>query len=271
MRAALILLLILTPHLSFAGPLGDMDRDLRGADRDDDSDDSKDSHDDDDYFDDGFDDDDADDSAFGEILVFAFIFGAEMSVARLEPDWSQYGGGVALRADGEALIPFLRVDGAALFLSADGTDVDGRFVSAEAGWGPLAVSGQLARLDDGEDTVDISYVHGLYRMSFGSAVEIGLGFGAGEFDIGDALSGFSFTTPFRVHPSRYWGLEFVPIWTDFTGASLEDYTIQALLGYDYASVTVGWRFLETRIDIGGGETERGTLIDGPTIGVSLRY
>ncbi|MEO1173086.1 MAG: hypothetical protein AAFX94_13710, partial [Myxococcota bacterium] len=256
--------LLLVPIDGLGSPLKDMDRDLRGGDR------SRPSKSDSEG-ENATDDRDEDDSGFGEILALAFVFGGSMSVARVEPSMSGFGGGVALRDNGEALIPYLRVDGASLALNSDDDSVPGLSLAAEAGWGPIAVIGQVAALDDGATRLVLTYGHLAYRMSFGSAVEVDLAFGAGEFDIGDPQRGFSFAMPVRIHPSRFWGIEFIPVFTDFEGANLQDYTVQALVGIDYVSFTLGWRVIETRFDLGAGETALGTRIHGPSVGFSLRY
>lgn len=201
------------------------------------------------------------DSWLAEILYAVLWTGGSISVARVSPEGSTWEGAVAPRKDGEALVPFARLDASAFYSPTSDEDTFGGSLRGELGWGPLAVAGEFRSLNDGVSSLELGYAHGFYRMSFGSAVEFDLGLGAAWLHVDETLTGFSFSTPLRVHPGTHWGLEVVPVWTAFEGGSLADYTFQGVFGGDAHSVTVGWRALRSE----------NAKVDGPQLGYSVRY
>ena len=195
---------------------------------------------------------------FEQMFAQGFVYGGNTSWVRVGADLGEAADfDVKSRELGDVLIPFLRADATYQALRSDVAAFD---VAADAGYGPFAVRFDQTRYweDDPRDTLDLTRVYGLYRMSFGPAVEIDLGLGALTIS-GDEGSNdrFSFTTPILVHPNRYVGVEFRPAWA----ANVEDYDLALMAGPGFVSVKAGYRWVRSPHE----------SLDGPYVGISVHF
>lgn len=164
------------------------------------------------------------------------------------------------RRSGEALIPFVRVDAGYQAVESDVDAIDARL---EVGFGPFAVQGRGThyREDDPDDELDLMQAHALYRMSFGSKVEVDLGVGAMVLSGDDTRHGISGTVPILIHPWEVVGLEFRPAWAGLGGHTVGDYDLALVVGWRYLRLRSGYRWLSS------GPAS----LNGPTIGLSARW
>jgi hypothetical protein len=143
---------------------------------------------------------------------------------------------------GEAMLPFLRLDAG---YQSVRSDVDAWDWRAEGGYGPIGVHVNHTRYRETEpaDTLDLVRVFGLYRMSFGSLLEVDLGLGALTMDSGkgENSSSFAVTLPVLLHPWDFAGLEFRPAWAH----NVSDYDLALVTGWRFASVKAGYRWVRT--------------------------
>lgn len=186
--------------------------------------------------------------------------GGANSMKRIDPLEARSGERVIPRKDGEALISFLRVD---LSYQEVESDVSAGDLRAELGYGSIGF--QLRRTvyeeRDPPDTLEAFQYHILYRMSYGTAVEVDLGVGSLFLTGKEKNSGFSVTVPFLYHPVESVGLEFRPAWSAIHENSIYDLDLGVLFGGRYASLRAGYRWFR-----GGHES-----LDGPYAGVALRW
>lgn len=164
------------------------------------------------------------------------------------------------RTNGEFIIPFARLD---LSYQDIESDVTAGNLNLEAGYGPIAVWYQKTRFKENnpDSTLNLSYVHGLYRMTFGPAVEIDLGLGGIYLDGNQNSSGFGVSLPVKIHPWEVFGFEFRPVWSGINGNSVSDYTLTALGGWKHIKLQAGYRWLKTG----------GASLNGPFAGIALAF
>lgn len=198
-------------------------------------------------------------SCFGGLFV-AMGEGGANSTKRIDPVEVRPGERIDARKEGEALIPFLRVD---LAYQNVESDVIARDVRAEAGYG--AVGFQLRRTvyeeENPPDRLETLQYYLLYRMSFGSFVEVDAGIGSLLLTGKEKNSGLSLTIPVIFHPTDYFGVEFRPAWSTINDNSIHDLDAGVLFGGRYASLRAGYRWFKS-----GRES-----LDGPYAGVALRW
>lgn len=197
------------------------------------------------------------------VFFYGFAYGGIGSMDRMGP------ADLALQDDfnfkerewGEALIPIARVDADYQWLNGD---VDAVSVRGEAGYGAFAVQGRFTRFSEEEpgDELDFAQWHVLYRMSFGSMLEVDLGMGQFRLEGDDTLSELSFTVPVLLHYFPGIGLEYRPAWSD----SLTEHSLGVLLGWKYGSLTAGYRWLRA-----GDDPEAEETLEGPYAGLSLHF
>lgn len=199
----------------------------------------------------------------GEIFVHPLLFvmgsGGSISIARtLGDDTVKYQ--VTPRRSGEALIPIVRVDTSYQNVNATVDAVD---IRGEAGYGPLALQIRHTNYQEHapNDSLKLTQVHALYRMSISDKAEIDFGLGVVDVARQQSLGGISTTLPLLIHPSEFWGVEFRPAWSLVNEHVVSDYDLSLLLGCRYVSLIAGYRWLST-----------GTAsLNGPHIGLALRW
>ncbi len=189
-----------------------------------------------------------------DIFEVTLLYGGACSWARVT-DRESSAVEVTPRALGEPLLPFARMD--VVYQNVE-SDVDAVDVRAEAGYGPLGAHLDLTRYREQFPSDDLNIIRalGVYRMSFGSHVEIDLGCGVLTLSEQQTDSRFLFSLPVLVHPSAYWGIEFRPAWAD----RVNDYDLAVLLNRHYASLKLGYRWVDSPHE----------SLDGPYVGISIR-
>jgi len=204
----------------------------------------------------------------GEVFkALGELFGGIAAVGALSWDRAEYqgmeapmGSGVLPRKSGEALVPLVRFDLSFQNVESDITAWDARF---EAGYGPFAFQFRRTVYDEQDPaaSLTIRQYHALYRMSFGSRLEIDIGAGTSVLDGLQENSGFSMTAPVLFHPSHSFGLEFRPVWSTINENDIQDFDLAVLAGWRYASLRAGYRWVRSP----------NQSLDGPHIGISLRW
>ena len=244
---------------------------------DDDEDDDKDKKDKEDK-DDGVsqslseDDDDDDDESFLEFIFGEFIevivevlfmeieLGAKMSLARVDGEAEHEIGEVEIRRTGEPTLPFLQYEHNYFKVSSD---IDARENGLELGYGPIGFSCRQTdyREKNPSDELTLNHYHLLFRISPSSSGELGLGIGSLVMDGNDDNSGFSITFPIKLYPSDSWGVRFKPTYSWINGNSIDEYDLSLAYTIRYASIQLGYRFLEA----GGKE------LNGSYLGFAVHY
>lgn len=262
----LMVVLSLLAPVSLAGDLDAFEKDAT-RDRRDKS--STHSHtfddDDDDHHHSFFDDDDDHEWFFAEFIMhligLPMVYGGGSSLARVSPN-SNFDSGfeVDLREAGDPLIPMLRVD---VDVQDPGNNLDAYNIRGSAGYGPIGIEVAVDHFeeDDTDDTLKLIGWHILYRMSYGSQVEIDMGFGSLTVDGDDSNSGFSFSLPVTVYPREHIGVEFNPAWASINGTTVRRYELAVYLSRDYVALKGGYRWTESPNE----------SLDGPFVGLSFRY
>lgn len=252
-----------------AGALSDFETDVKSGDREDESparSDRRHHHD----------SDSEDSSSFSdfmaEIFMLPFKLGGYMSLARVDMPrvlWpedevidtsSDTEFPVVKRLNGESLIPFARTD---LFTHVGDQGVYSANGRTEFGYGPLGVEFRYTDLRErgSSDRIQYSVFNLLYRMSFGSRVEVDLGLGAVDFYGHTNTSGASFTTPVIYHHNHSMGVEWRPTWFGGEALSYRDHMLSFHYGRRYYSATLGYRWLSSE----------NVSLAGPVMGLVLKW
>jgi hypothetical protein len=165
-----------------------------------------------------------------------------------------------VRRQGEALVPFLRLD--TVYQNVE-TDVAAWDYLMIVGYGALGFQARSTVYEEKEPAGKLRFAeyHALYRMSLGNQVEVDLGAGAMVLKGAQENSGFSITVPVLIHPSDHYGFEFRPVWSSINENNIQDFDVAVLFGWRYASVKAGYRWVHSLHQ----------SLDGPEIGVSLRW
>ena len=127
--------------------------------------------------------------------------------------------------------------------------------------------------DDGSYTLRYWDLLGTYRMSFSHFLEIDLEFGSTlvigddkgtDVENDDLGTAFTFGIPILIHPTNifgpFLGVEYRPRWRFFDKVTMATHNFALLLGYDYASIKLGYEIL----------TNGSVAVHGPYIGFSFR-
>lgn len=187
--------------------------------------------------------------------------GGALSMDRVNPDsLAAQHNEQMLRKEGEALIPFVRMDTLYQESNEDIAAWDS-FLIAGYGAAGLQVRRTVYKETEPADKLRILEYHALYRMSFGRQTEVDFGAGSMVLDGAQKHRGFSLTIPVRVHPSEHYGFEFRPVWSFINENTIQDYDVAALLGWRFVSLTAGYRWLRSPHE----------SLRGPELGVSIRW
>jgi hypothetical protein len=164
------------------------------------------------------------------------------------------------RQTGALALPFASLN---LSYQSIESDVEARDARVEGGFGPFAVHYRFTRFNEEvpETQLDLSWLHGVLRLSYFRYVEIGLGFGWIAMKGADSDTGGSFTLPVGVDPSKFFGFDFRPTWGGINGHTVSDYDLALRVGIRYVAVRGGYRWTTT-----GGST-----LKGPIVGLMVSY
>lgn len=242
----------------------------KAKEQSDEEDDKKDKKDEDDKLLINLSEDDEDDSFLGFIVegffkvVFGTFFsmigdGTRMSLARIEGDEGT-DAGVEMRRTGEATLPFFQYDHRYLRVNSD---IDARDNGLEIGYGPYAFSCRHTKFseDDPSDELTLIQYHLLARISRTGSAEYGLGLGSLVMRGNDDHSGFSLTFPVKIYPNDSFGVRFRPTFSWIKGNSINEYDLSLVYTIRYASIQLGYRFLEAN----------GEELNGSYLGLAAHY
>ncbi len=194
-------------------------------------------------------------------MLFIYGMGVEGSLKRINGDSTATDGLLYTpRELGEPLIPYLRTDIRFQDVESDIEAIDSR---VEAGYGPFAVQGRWTHYDENspDSQLELIQAHGLLRGSFGNHVEIDLGLGGMWLSGRQVQSAFSVTTPILFHPWKFIGLEFRPSWGFFENKTIQDYDLGVRLGWNYAGIQAGYRWVRSN----------NFSLNGPYIGGTISF
>jgi hypothetical protein len=157
---------------------------------------------------------------------------------------------------GEALLPFIRIDGSYQDVKSDISAFDYR---AEIGYGPLGFQVRQTQYQESNphDELRITQIHSLLRLSFDHRVEVDLGLGTFTINGDDQQKRFSFTSPIFIYPKEFIGIEFRPTLNE---GSVNDYDLGMALSLPYISLRMGYRWVVSIHE----------SLDGPYLGFSFR-
>jgi len=161
---------------------------------------------------------------------------------------------------GDPDLPFFRADFHYQHVNSRVHGLDGRI---EAGYGPWGFQVRHTNYEERspDDSLGLTGIHGLFRVSWSEKLELGLGLGGVLLDGEGENGGFSATVPVNLYPHRRISLRFAPAFSHINGNQLRDYDLSVGFICRYFSLRSGYRWLTA-----GSET-----INGPYIGVNVHY
>jgi hypothetical protein len=220
-------------------------------------------------------DDDDDDSFWGEFFgeIFSVLFiesvkglfslikhGGQLSLARVQGSSDPAFEDILLREKGSPDLPFFKADINYHLIHSDIDGFDGR---VEVGYGPIGIQYRNTYFneDSPEAHMNLSYVHGLYRVSGSRVFEIDAGIGAMMLKGESRNSGPSITFPINIYPHPNLNIRLVPTWSAINGNGIGDYDGSIAYVRKYFSLRLGYERIQT------GDA----VLKGPYAGVSLHY
>jgi hypothetical protein len=207
---------------------------------------------------------DEDDGWLGQIFwdctVGLLVVGASASLARIQDDADPADSKIELRQKGEPTLPFLRADLHYQYVNSHVAALDGRL---ELGYGPVGLQYRHTHYWERHpsDSLGLSQIHGLFRVSGSRAFAVDLGFGAVILNGKDSNSGASVTLPICYYPWKNFGLRVRPTWSAIKGNVISDYDLSISYSIKFLSVEAGYRFNRVHDQ----------RLDGPYIGLSFHY
>lgn len=176
------------------------------------------------------------------LAVIGLAAGAEMSLARMRGTQSMYGVEVTPRQTGAPDLPLLRLDANYQNVQGDTRATD---VRIETGYGPLGLQARHTqfREDQPRETLNLTYVHGLIRVSATPVFGIDVGLGAAWLDGRNRHDGFSATVPVAWRPHPRVEFRFAPAWSSIQDRWIRDHDVSAALVVPYGSLRIGYRWL----------------------------
>jgi hypothetical protein len=199
-------------------------------------------------------------SFIGDILETIFVVGGKKSMMRIDSSLTESPQGVTPRRTGDGLLVYARLDTSHQRVDSDISGVDTR---VEIGYGAFGFEIRQTRYRDSKINthLQVDQYHGLYRMSFGNTLEIGLGFGETTLDGASRNSGHTWATPVLYQPLPWLGIEYRPSRMTINNNEITDNEFAVDLGGRYWAVRSGYRWLKSPNE----------KITGPFIGLSLRF
>lgn len=205
-------------------------------------------------------DSDEGDDSFSEFLIgvifYTFAYGGISSWERMKLNSSV----IETRILGEPGLPILRFDTSYQDVESDVYAIDNRL---EVGYGPFGCDYRITKYHEStpKTNLDITSVHGIYRMSFTRFVEVGLGLGNMTLEGINKHSGFSVLIPLHIQFSDIWSFQFRSSWSALRNNDVSDYDFGIMYTRGFGSIRVGYRSVSS-----GNEQ-----LKGPHIGFSAHF
>lgn len=111
-----------------------------------------------------------------------------------------------------------------------------------------------------KDDLELTEGYFLYRIA-SRHLDVDLGIGALNLAGNDSNTGGSLTLPLALHANDYLGVEFRPSWSFIGANTIGDYDLALACGWKYVALRGGYRWVQVH----------GASLDGPYLGISLRY
>lgn len=115
--------------------------------------------------------------------------------------------------------------------------------------------------DEPSDELRILYFLGFLKFGIEEILIAGAGVGGIIVEGDTAQSGYAFALPVRIRASKYFGAEFLGIWSSVNDNPIKDYDIGAVAGHENISAKAGYRWVMT-------ENES---LNGPYAGITVRF
>lgn len=127
------------------------------------------------------------------------------------------------------------------------SDIDARENGLELGYGPYGFSYRYTEFgeENPSDELTLIQYHLLLRISKRSSGEYGIGVGSLVMRGNEDNSGLSLTFPVKIYPRDSLGIRFKPTYSWINGNSIHEYDISLVYTRRYASIQLGYRFLES--------------------------
>ncbi len=194
-----------------------------------------------------------------EIAVLVAVEGGKMSVERTQGIDDPLSS-MAPRTMGEPLLSFVRFDTHYQNVNGHARGVD---LKLELGYSLLGINFRRTRFRESSpsDEMNLSYIHGLYRMSLGNHVGFNIGYGRATLKGDHKNSGSSFTFPLLFHWSERLGVEGSYTASNINNNWLTDAEISFIVTERLGSLSLGYRSIR-------GPSEK---IQGPFMGFSMHW
>ncbi len=196
------------------------------------------------------------------VMVLMPVEWGKMSAARTHGT-EPFPPSIVPRVIGEPLLPYVRFD--TYYQNANG-DVRGVDLKMEFGYSLVALNLRRTRFRESfplkpSNELDLSYIHGLFRMSLGNRVGVNIGYGRAILKGNSKTSGGSVTLPLLFHWSERFGVEGSYTASRINGNRIKDAEISLLVKESLASLSLGYRSVRVS----------SSKIQGPFIGFSMRW
>lgn len=181
-------------------------------------------------------------SIFGSITDSVLTLGSSNTVARTSSH--DPNADVTPREPGSPLLPLFRLDGNKQVLN---NGVFGDDLRIELGRSLLGAQLRLTNFKETSppDSLRLTSIHGLYRLSYGNTVGVNLGAGISNLQGNSNATGFSITTPIYWHFHKHFGFEYKPVFSYFNGTNVTDSDASLMFNYHAASLVLGYRTLSS--------------------------
>ena len=225
MKYILTTFILLFCNLSIAGPLSDLEKESTEEKQQPSYRSSNDSS-----------ESDSDTSGLVEFVFDVLIFGGANTAERYTYQAPKEEGGL-YREFGDPIQPMFRLQSNWF----TGSEVDSHAYKFEAGMGPFGISYQKQSLQDNEDELDLSQFLFHYRMSFGNHVSWDIAFGQGKMKGQSNHQGRVISLPARIRLVDTVHFQYIPTFSDFGGASLNEYEFSLNWQKDHVGLTTGFK------------------------------
>lgn len=195
-----------------------------------------------------------------DMVVDMVSYGGKLSLARVDSQTDSEFDNTDKRSIGAPDLPFFRIDLGYQNTTTDIEAFDGR---VEVGYGPIGLEYRKTLFQESspKDTLSISYLHGLYRVSGSKNFEFNLGLGSIEIEGNNRNRGSSTTLPINIYPVSNLGIRLVPTWSWINGNPINDFDGSAAYIHQYFSFRLGYRRIESSNEV----------LRGPYAGIAFSY
>ena len=194
------------------------------------------------------------------VALYAVVGGSLGSWYRVTGEPASMDDHFGLRRVGDPGLPYVSLT---LSYQNVASDVEGLDAYLEGGFGPIGgrFRSTKFREESPDAELDLTWFHGVWRMSYTDHFEVGFGVGVMHIDGLESNNGGSFMMAFNIDPSTTFGFYYRPTWGWINDNTVSDHDLGIRLGVPYVSLRLGYRW-----------TSAGsTTLEGTTVGLSLSF